>query len=108
LATNFILLVLFARYAQAEFQRFNLLLAILAIAFSFIGIMLIFVEEETSIRLIWTTAAFICLDILLYTLLKKILKTEAKEYFSLASPIILLQIGLLVNVLLGVEALFLL
>ncbi|MEL6406439.1 MAG: hypothetical protein AAFR81_18860 [Chloroflexota bacterium] len=100
LGVNLLCLGILTSQRIFAFQRFNLLLAVLAICFSFIGMILIFVQVNTAIQLIWLIAGSVCLDILLYTLLQQILQTEDESVFTLAIGVVLLQIALFMNLLL--------
>lgn len=94
---NYLLLSSIDYIVKFEFQGFNLLLVILAISFSLVGSLLIFVEGNNLLQLIWTLATFLCLDILLYTLMQQVLQTEDKAVLPMLSGVVLLHIALFMN-----------
>ena len=97
LLLNYLLLSSIHYILKFEFQGFNLLLVILAICFSVVGSLLIFVEGNNILQLIWTLATFLCLDILLYTLIQQVLQTKDQSILPMLSGVVLLHIALFMN-----------
>jgi hypothetical protein len=86
-------------YAQVfHFDRLNIVLAILAFTFSFLGMLLIYNRNLWWLSAIWAGAATIVLLILLYNGLRgTIHQTPPERAFDAASGVTLLLVGVLAN-----------
>lgn len=97
LLANYLVLTACIRLLKFQFQRFNLVLALLAIIFAFVGGFLIYISGRGGLQFIWLFATLLCLDILLYTLMQQILKTEDQPIYPMLSGVVLLHIALFFN-----------
>ena len=97
LVANYLVLTICIRFLKFQFQGFNIILALLAIIFAFVGAFLIYISGKDARQIIWLLATFLCLDILLYTLMQQILKTEDQSIFPMLSGFVLLHIALFFN-----------
>lgn len=91
------LLTLVAAYLRLQFERFNTVLALLALSFSFIGAILVFMSGSIPMQILWTSAAFVCLALLILVSLRGLLHEEDSDYLNTLSGLTLLHIASLMN-----------
>ena len=85
-----------------DFQRFQRLLGILALVFSFLGILTVYAAGIPVLSIIWATAAVLCLCGLLHNIITGVLtELQPEAYVESAAGVFLLCVGLTVNIVIG-------